>query len=319
LARRIPVGAGLRACCWLCFAGNVLFAASPVFVGLAAGRVLTGLGLGLCFLFGGAFAQAAGGVRMLGVFGAGITLGIASALGLGSALEDVGVDWRWGFVISAAIGLLPLPFLPRHVETPPRPEEPTQGLLREAYSKLSFWRLQLLGISVLTVPLVIGAWLVQYLVSFGGLTTALAGALSFALFGLSATVRDIGGRLSAAGVPPGMLACAALLVGSAGIAILAVDASLGPAIASVLLQAIGLNLPYALFYDEGEAVLPDRPLAGLGLLQVGANSFPIPAVPLVGAALASGDEELAFLALAALVALAGIVNLRPAASGKRAG
>ncbi len=311
LARRVPVAAGLRACCGLCFAGNVLFAASPWFVGLAAGRVLTGLGLGICFLFGGAFARAAGGVRMLGVYGAGITLGVAFALGLGSVLEDVGVDWRWAFAVSAALALVPLPLLPRRVETPPRPAEQADGLLHEAYTSTAFWRLQLLGISALTVPLVIGAWLVQYLVSYGEMTPALAGGLSFVLFGFSALAREVGGRMAAAGVSPQLLAVAGLLTGAAGIAILAVDASLAPAIASVLLQAVGLSLPYPLFYDEGERVLPDRPLAGLGLLQVGANSFPIAAVPLVGAALASGDEEVAFGALAVFVAVSAALNLRP--------
>jgi hypothetical protein len=39
-------------------------------------------------------------------------------------------------------------------------------------------------------------------------------------------------------------------------------------------------------------------VAGLALLQVGINSFPILAVPLFGSALANGNEDLAFLVLA---------------------
>jgi MFS family permease len=306
LARRIPVAAGLRACCALCLAGNVIFAASPVFGGLIVGRVVAGLGLGLCFLFGAAYARAAGGVRLLGVFGAGITIGIAAALGLGSLLEDAGVDWRVGFAISAALGLAPLPFLPTRVEVERPKEEPRQGLLREALTSIRWWRLELLGITVLTVPLVVGAWLVQYLSAGDGIGVAAAGGLYFMLF-------DVGGRLSAAGVSSVALAVGGLVAAAAGLAILAEDRSVLPALASVVLMGVGFSLPYPLFYDEGESVLPDRPLAGLALLQVGANAFPIPVIPLVGAALADGHAEEAFLALAALVVVAAVANLRPAA------
>jgi predicted MFS family arabinose efflux permease len=312
LARRIPIATGLRACCAFCIAGNAVCAASPWFAGLAAGRILAGVGLGFCFLFGAPFARAAGGLKLLGVFGAGITLGAGGALGLGSLLEDGGVDWRWAFVLSAVLAALPFPLLPGHVDKPPMPKEPSEGLLREAYTKPGFWRLQSLGISSLPVPLVIAVWLVHYLVSAGGMSTAAAGGLSFLLFGLSAIAREAGGRLSAAGTSQRLLVCGGMVTGAAGIAILAFTASFGAALLAVVLQAIGLGLPYPLFYDEAERILPDRPLAGMGLLQIGANAFPIPVVPLVGAALASGDEKAAFLGLAGFVALTAVLNLKPA-------
>jgi hypothetical protein len=135
---------------------------------------------------------------------------------------------------------------------------------------------------------------------------------SFLLFGVSALFRDLGGRLSAVGVSPVLLAVGGLLAAAAGLVILAEDRDALPALISVLLMGIGFSLPYPLFYDEGETVLPDRPFAGLGLLQVGANAFPIPVVPLFGAVLAGGDAELAFLLMAAFVALAGLANARPA-------
>jgi DHA1 family inner membrane transport protein len=109
----------LRVCCLLCFAGNVLFAIAPGFGLLAAGRVVAGAGTGIALLFGAAYARAAGGVRLLGVFGAGITLGVAAPLALGSILEDAGVDWRVGFWISALIALIALPLLPAKVPQPP--------------------------------------------------------------------------------------------------------------------------------------------------------------------------------------------------------
>ena len=180
-ARRIAIGPALRTCCLLCFGGNLLFALSPEFAGLVAGRVLVGVGAGIALLFGAAFAREVGGVRTLGLFGAGITLGVAVPLALGSILEDAGAESR--SVIAACI--------------------------------------------------------------------------------------------------------------------------------VVLLLGVGFSLPYPLFYDEGERALPDRPLAGLGLLQVGSNAFPIVAIPLIGEALSDGREEVAFLSLAGLVAVTALVSLGP--------
>ena len=311
-ARRIPIASGLRWACGLCFAGNVICALSPEFAVLAAGRLVAGLGLGGVLLFGGAFARAAGGLRLLGLYGAGVTLGVAVALGVGGVLEELDVDWRAAFWISAVLALTPLPLLPRSVPSPSAKAEPSDGLLSEAIRSIPFWRLQLLTTSTLAVPLVIGAWLVGYLTA-GELGPATAGLLSFVLFAISAAMRDVGGRLSASGAPAGRLSLAAAVAGSLGIAALAGGDSLAWAIPAVVLMGIGLSLPSALVYDLGERVLPDRPVGGLGLLLTGANAFPIAVIPLVGAALGSGDAEAAFIALAAFVLAAGIVNARPAA------
>lgn len=313
LSRRILIAAGLRAACLSCFAGNVLCALSPGFGLLVAGRVVAGVGAGLIFLYGGGFARAVGGVRLLGVFGAGITLGIAGALGVGGLLEDAGVDWRVVFWISAALALIPLPLLPARIPSGAPRNEPSGGLFRAALTSLGFWRLTLLGISALGVPFVIGAWLVSYLIADDGMSTGLAGLISFALFALSAAMRYVGGRLSAAGASPTLIAAGGSALGAAGIAVLAIDNSIGWALLGVSLIGIGLSLPAALVYDEGEDVLVGRPLGGLGLIQVGANVFPIPLIPLVGAALADGNGEAAFLGLAAFVVLAGLANVRPAA------
>lgn len=312
LGRRLPIARGLRIACVLGFAGNVICAVAPSFAVLVGGRVVAGVALGLVLLFGGAFARAAGGLRLLGIYGAGVTLGVAFALGLGGLLEDAGVSWRVAFWISAALALVPLPLLPARVPSPTAPDEPDRGLLAQALGSTAFWRLELLAISTLTVPLVVGAWLVSYLASGGDLGPAEAGILSFALFALSALMRAVGGRLSESGTPPGRIALAAAVVGSLGIAALAAGDSLEWALVAVALMGVGLSLPAAVVYDLGERVLPDRPIGGLGLLLVGANAFPIPVIPLIGAALAADDPAAAFLPLAALVLVAGIANYRGA-------
>ena len=312
LARRIPVRTGLIASCSLAFAGNAICALSPSFAVLSAGRVVTGVALGLVLLFAGAYARAAGGLRLLGLYGAGVTLGVAAALGVGGLLEEVNADWWVPFVLAAGIALIPLPLIPREVPGAPAHDEPRQGVLREAAVIPAFWRLQLLATSALGVPMVIGAWLVVYLVGEGGLAAGVAGAVSFAMFGLSAASRYAGGLLSAREAPPGAVAVAGCLAGGAGIAALALIDGLGGALLATLLIGAGLSLPSALVYDEGELVLPDRPLGGLGLILVGSSFFPIVVIPLVGAALGEGDGEAALLALAAFVLIAGVANLKPA-------
>src|SRR5262249_59107073 len=91
------------ACCVLSFIGNVLFAVGGTVGVLATGRVFAGLAFGVAAVFVPVYARAKGGVKMVGLFGAGLTLGVAAALFLGSVLEGAGVDWRVAFVITAAL------------------------------------------------------------------------------------------------------------------------------------------------------------------------------------------------------------------------
>jgi predicted MFS family arabinose efflux permease len=313
VARRIRVLWGIWGCCVLSALGNVVIAAGDSFGVLAAGRVIAGVGVGLSVLFIPAYARAVGGVRLLGIFGAGLTLGIAAALWLGSILEGAGVDWRVSFVITAALAVIALPLLPNERVTIKRtPEAGGEGLLREALTSQSWWRVEALGITTLAIPLVIGAWLVHYLVTDIGTSASLAGALSFILFGISAAMRDVAGRLAGAGTSNAVLVVSGLAIAAAGILLLGLGRSVTTASAGIVLLGVGISLPYPLFYDQGERVLPDRPVKGLALLQVGINSTPIFAVPLFGSALASGDEDLAFAVLAAFAVLTLLLNAKPA-------
>ena len=144
------------------------------------------------------------------------------------------------------------------------------------------------------------------------MSAAVAGALSFMLFGISALMRDLAGRWSAAGVSTSLLVVLGLGLAAAGLVLLGQGRSVGLVAVAIALVGVGLSLPYPHYYDAAERVLPDHPIGGLGLLQVGAGIFPIPVVPLFGAALASGDADLAFGALAAFTVLTGALNARRA-------
>lgn len=241
---------------------NLVIAVGDSFGVLAVGRVIAGMGVGLSILFIPAYARAIGGVRLLGLYGAGLTLGIAAALLLGSLLEGGDVDWRVAFLITAALAVVSLPLLPNEVVEIVRAPANDQGLVREALTNQAWWRVEALGITALTIPLVIGAWLVHYLITDIGLSAGAAGGLSFLLFGISAVMRDVAGRLAGSGTSPSLLVIAGLSVAAGGIALLGLGTSAAAATAALVLIGIGLSLPYPLFYDQGETVLPDRPLGG---------------------------------------------------------
>jgi predicted MFS family arabinose efflux permease len=311
VARRIRVMAGIWACCVLSLVGNLIFAAGDSVGVLAVGRVFAGLGFGLAAVFVPAYARAVGGVKMVGLFGAGLTLGVAAALFLGSVLEGADVSWRVAFLITAALAAVALPILPNEDVEIPRTASEGQGLVGECLTNQAWWRVQLLGLTTLTIPLVVGAWLVHFLITGYGMSAAEAGALAFALFGISAVMRDLAGRMTAAGDSPALLVIVGLALGAGGLFLLGVGDSTLAAVVSLVLMAVGLSLPYPLYYDEAERVLPDRPIGSLGLMQVGTGIFPIPVIPAFGAALASGDADLAFAGLAAFTLLTLVLNARP--------
>lgn len=311
LTDAVGAASGTKLSALLCGAGNVICAVGPDYGWLLAGRIVAGAGLGISLVLGPAVARAAGGVRMLGVFGAGTMLGVALALGIGGVLADAGVDWRVAFAISAAAGFSSLPLLPSRVEvTPAGGRRP--GDLRRLVRSLPEWRLLLLFVAILAVPLVIGAWFNHYLITQGGISAGVAGLLAFSLFGLCTLVRIAGGREAGRGGSPVALAGVAPIVAGGGIALFAVAPEIGGAIAAIVLMGIGFALPYATMFDEGERLLEDDPVLSLTFLIVGANATPIWAVPLIGSALSAGHGEAAFLVLAAFVALAGVTNLSPA-------
>jgi DHA1 family inner membrane transport protein len=312
ISERVSVIGGLRLCCFVCLAGNLLVAVAPDFWLALFARILTGLGLGLAFLFGGVYARHEGGDKLIGLFGAGITLGIAFALGIGGVMEDLGVDWRWAFVLSALVGASALPLLPRHSEAEAPKHEPLREVLTQAFTSSGFWRLQGIAIPAFSIPIVIGAWFVHYLVTEGDVAPGAAGLIAFVVFACSAVSRDVGGQLLARGTPHGVLSFGGLALGAAGIAVLAWDPSVAGGLASAVLMGVGLSLPYAVVYDEGVRVLPDSAVGGLGATQAMSNSFPIFVTPLLGSALASGDGTEAWLAVAAFVLLGGVLNARPA-------
>ena len=309
LGEAIGLVRALRLACAMVLLGNLLFALTPVFAGLAVGRILPGLGFALTTTVGIVWARDVGGVRLLGVFGASIQLGIALALLTGSVLADAGVDWRVGFLISAALAALAFASIPPDAVSSPLPERRSQGFLRLAFRSARVYRLALMFISIYGVPMILGAWMIEYLSSEGDVSKTLAGLASFLLFGLSAAARAYGASLKQRGFGHAVLA-GTLGLAAIGLAAIALDPVTAAAFAAALLLAIGFGIPYATALTEAQDLYPEEPAEPLALMTLVALLLPIVVIPLVGHAISRGSGDIAFAALAMFLVVAAVANLR---------
>ncbi len=317
LAARVGIVRSTAAAAAIMAVGHLVFAVSPAFAGLLVARVLVGIGCAFALIAGPVMARELGGVRLLGLFGGAISLGIAVALGLGSALSDAGVNWRVGFVISAAVCLAPLLALPGRLQGAPA-VRPDRAFIVAALRSGATWRLLALFVAANGVPLIVGAWLVAYLTGDVAVRTAVAGALAFLVFGLTTVVRPLGARLAAEGRAFGVLAGGGTLVAAAGLIVLAASSSLAVALVSVVLMGVGFALPYAVMVDAAQRLYPGRATATLAVVQTGPNVVPMVVIPIVGAALDNGHAPLALILLAAFVAIAALLNLTSPVAAREA-
>jgi predicted MFS family arabinose efflux permease len=311
IGERLGIVRTLVAAALLCAAGNLAFAAAPDLAVLVAGRAVAGFGLGLTVVAGPVFARASGGVTRVALFGAAIQLGIAGGLGSGAVLGDAGVDWRAVFVLSAAVAISPLPFLLGREGVRYERSRGGGGFVGLALRSPRAWRLAALFVAVFAVPLILGTWLVHYLSVDNGLAAATAGALSFVMFGVSAAAREEGGRLAQRGVSPVLLAGCAPFLAAIGLAILALDDSLVFAAVAVLAAGVGFAVPYGIGIVQAQRLYPSEPTEPVALVTLAGTAIPVPLVPLIGSLLDDGYGSEVFLGLAAIVAVAGALNLRP--------
>jgi predicted MFS family arabinose efflux permease len=246
----------------------------------------------------------------VGAFGASVTLGIALALAVGGGLADAGVSWRAGFWVAAAAGASALPVLPGSLPRPDGAAALSASFLRRASATGEMWRLMLLFINSNGITIVVSTWLIPYLARSGHVRPAVAGALGFALFAVTAAVRQVSGRLAESAPARLVMIAGGPALAAAGLAGLAVEPSTGASVAWVALMGAGFALPYTWMLVRAQRMFPDAPAATIALLQTGPNIAPMAIIPLVGSALDAGNGEVALLALAGFVGLAAVANAR---------
>jgi MFS family permease len=320
MAERDGVVRALQISAALVGIGCLVLAAAPGFWALAIGRIVAGFGLGVIAALGPVYGRTVGGVLGAGVFGGSFQGGIAFGLGAGSILADAGVDWRIGFLVSAAAGFSSLLVLKRDDSV--RMELKGGGFLRAAVRSLPVYRLALLFIAMFAAPLTLGAWLVHFLAVQGGMQLAVAGVLGVVLFAASGLLRFLGADLDKRGVPESVLAGLAPLLATAGIAVIAFDQSVAVALPAVVAIAAGFALPYAVMIVAAQRLWPAEPADPVALMSALGSAIPIILIPVFGAALSDGNGDAAFLAMAAFIAIAGLLNARlphePIAAGAEA-
>ena len=301
----------LRLACVLAGVGSLIFALAPDVVVLSIGRVLAAFGLGIAPAIGPVFARETGGMARVGIFGASFQFGIGAGLVVGSVLADLGIDWRVGFLVSALAGFSALPLL-AGTEATLDLSRRAGGFYSLAFRSARVYRLGALFVAMFAAPLLLGAWLVHYLSVNGELAVSVAGILSFVMFGASAVMRIAGADLAARGTSPLLLRAAAPLLATLGVALIAFDTSFPVALLAVLAMAAGFALPYAVMVVAAQRLYPAEPADPVSLLSAIGSAIPIALIPLFGAALSEGYGEEALLAIAAFIALAGALNVKPA-------
>jgi predicted MFS family arabinose efflux permease len=290
--------------------GNLVFAVSDSYAVFAIGRAVTGVGLGITVVAGPVYARGRGGVGLVALFGAAIQFGIAGGLGIGAVLSDAGVDWRIIFVLSAALAVVLFPLLVG-AESIEYKTKAGGGFVRLAIRSSRVWRIAALFIAVFAVPLVLGSWLVRYLSVDNSLAVGTAGILSFLMFGISGAARELGGKLAERGVSVGLLLGATPWLATAGLLILALDDSLGFAVIAVLLAGIGFAIPYGPAIIQAQKLYPADPAEPVALVSLVGTAVPVPLVPIIGSLLNDGYGTEVFIALAAIVAVAALLNMTP--------
>ena len=133
----------------------------------------------------------------------------------------------------------------------------------------------------------------------------MAGVLGFVLFAASGVLRFAGAGLDKRGVPEWLLAGVMPLLATVGIAAIAFDQSVGLSALAVVLIAAGFALPYTVDDRRRPADLargarrPGRPPQRLR------QRDPDPRHPALRRRPLDGDGDIAFLAMAAFVAVGG--------------
>ena len=144
----------------------------------------------------------------------------------------------------------------------------------------------------------------EFSVSLTAVGLLSGGVLFSALLTATATAPSLMKRIGAANGARAV--CGSIGLGNV---VLAAAPVFGVALGARALIGYGAGL--ASMFDEVQRLFPERPISALSFAQIGSNGAPAALTPLVGALLAAGLPEVAWLMLAAIAAAAGLLNMRP--------
>ena len=231
---RLPIICGTL----ICSASSILCGLSASLDFLLIGRLLFGVGSGLCFIPAASFISVNAPPelrgKMVGLYGASTSIGGIAAFLLTPIIESA-YTWRWSFIIPGIIEFIAVFIFwmfakPLNVATTQR-KEPEEGMkLRVALMSKEIWVLNYIAFLMLGVFTAVSTWAPTYLMEFRGFTQMFTGILVCLLQTATAVGMPVGGMVSdrigrkapfLIGFPPSAIAIAfiSLLNGPTGIAL----------------------------------------------------------------------------------------------------
>ncbi len=291
---------------------------APTYLAFLAWRFLGGLGGGLAFSAGAAYARGVftgrGQHLAQGLYGSAFLAGSALPLLYMPVLAGGDGNWRAAYVTSGLVTLGA--WLAWWRLAPPASEpqaRPVAGAgigvgLGAALRERNSWLLALSHMCGFGLAMVLGTWVVSYLTSSFNMPLAASGAVGAVVLVLGIAGRSGGGVALERGVPPIGVIRVGIALAALGLATLAVSGSLLLAFGGLVATGIGVGLPYAAVFNGAAASVPGSPASTQGFVGTGGVVTAIVGPPLVGWLLdvggGFGSGFLAISAFAFLVLLA---------------
>ncbi|WP_250031283.1 MFS transporter [Paractinoplanes maris] len=297
----------------LVVAAHLIALAAPL-PGLAmTARVLSGTGFAVCFVCGAELARASGrGPRGMGIFG-GVSLAASGVAVLVVPFAALALHWRAPWVTTLAV-TVPALILALRAESPASRRTSSRGA---SVLDAQLFRLAAVHAVTLGLGLVLSSWATTLLVAVWSFSPAVAAVVGSGVLGLSVVSRPLGGQLAERW--PGRTRTVwsvALVACAAATAALSWRSTPIVAVLAVLTLGIFSGLPFASVVGAGQARLPERPAAAVGLMNTAAFGLVVAATPIVGWAADHGYASWTLVAVAALwlLPLAALprVSTRPA-------
>jgi MFS family permease len=275
--------------------GNVLLLAAPDPALAIAARAIVGLGSGAGFVAGADYMRAASASPVLqGIYGGSTMAGGGLAIAVVPQLEPW-LGWRapyWSALAVAAVTAVVL--------AASRLDLVAQSHKVALLADRRLLRLGLVHGATFGLSVVAANWVVPLLERQGHPRGA-AAALGSLLLLAGIVTRPLGGLL----VGRRAALAAALVAGSAALAVLAAPLPLAALGAAAAVAGLAAGLPFAAVFSRAQATRPDAPAAAVGFVNIWAIAVIVAGTPLLGLSFSlPGDGRIGFACVAALWAAA---------------
>lgn len=297
---QIPVGrvidrvgsrpAGI-ACLALCLVANGLLLVALPFAAATALRFLVGVAVALGFVAGASWARAAGAAFAQGVFGAAAIGGAGVAVATVPLLAET-IGWRAPFASAAVVAGTALVLVLALSVAPPHRPATSPARLGAVLADRRILRFGAVNVATFGSSVVLGNWVVPFLLRHGPYTPASAGVVGGLLLIGAMVGRVVGGMVGRTGPGRARTVVVASTAVGGGATLLLAGAAAVPAVAvvSVLASGVAAGLPFGPVFSSAAAARPDAPAAAIAAVSVPAVASIFLGTPLVGLTFAGSTQ-----------------------------